>query len=434
MSYNRVQISEHEQYRPVGSRELLEIASRYGVGEELRLRLDAVCRVFPLRANNYVLEHLIDWDNVPDDPMFRLVFPQPEMLPPKALKDVCAAIRDGASKPSIQALVRRIRLSLNPQPAAQTTHNVPVHSAQRLQGIQHKYAETVLFFPSQGQTCHAYCTYCFRWAQFVDLPELKIASREIDTLVAYLSEHPEVTDVLITGGDPLIMRTAVLRSYLKPLLRVPTVEAVRLGTKALSWWPNRFLNDSDAEDLLRLFREVVSAGKHLALMLHISHPRELSTPQAKRAIERIRTTGAVLRAQSPVIRGINDEPETWVNMWRSQVEHGIVPYYMFIARDTGARHHFEVSLSRAYEIYTQAISRVSGLARTARGPSMSMTQGKVVIDGTPVVNGERVFALRMLQARDPSWVGRPFFAKFNPDATWFDELQPAWGTRFFFEN
>ncbi|NIP15323.1 MAG: lysine 2,3-aminomutase, partial [Pseudomonadales bacterium] len=70
--------------------------------------------------------------------------------------------------------------------------------------MQHKYRETVLFFPAAGQTCHAYCTYCFRWAQFVGIDELKFASRQADSLVAYLERHPEVTSVLITGGDPLV--------------------------------------------------------------------------------------------------------------------------------------------------------------------------------------------------------------------------------------
>lgn len=422
-------------YRATDRRKLLAIAQQYGVAKDFGLELDAVSRVFPLRANRYVLEHLIDWDNIPDDPMFRLVFPQPEMLPKAHLDRLCDAIRRESTEDEISNLVREIRLALNPHPADQTTLNIPRVGQQSLAGIQHKYHETVLFFPSQGQTCHAYCTYCFRWAQFVDLPEFKIASTEVSRLVDYLEQHPEVSDVLLTGGDPLIMRTKLLRRYLEPLLEVDTVSTIRIGTKALSWWPGRFVTDADADDLLDLFDDVIARGKHLALMAHLTHPRELSTVRARQAVARVRGTGAVIRAQAPLVRHINDHANVWAEMWREQVKLGIVPYYMFIPRDTGARRYFEVPLVLAHQIYKEAISQVSGLARTARGPSMSTSPGKVVIDGPAKVAGEDVLAMRFLQARNPQHVHRPFFAKYDEAATWLDDLRPAFGAqRFFFEE
>ena len=129
-------------------------------------------------------------------------------------------------------------------------------------GCQHKYRETVLFFPVQGQTCHAYCTYCFRWPQFVGDKDLRFAARNTDALVQYLSEHDEVTDVLITGGDPMVMSSALLRKTIEPLLdpSLGHIRSIRIGTKALSFWPYRFLTDADADDLLRLFEEVRSTG------------------------------------------------------------------------------------------------------------------------------------------------------------------------------
>ena len=113
----------------------------------------------------------------------------------------------------------------------------------------------------------------------------------------------------------------------------------------------------------------------------------------------------------------------------------IVPYYMFVERDTGARGYFEVPLSRAYEIYRGAVSQVSGLGRTARGPSMSTGPGKVEVTGTAEINGEKVFVLRFLQARDKEWLNRPFFARYDTRASWLDHLRPAFGQeRFFFEE
>jgi hypothetical protein len=160
----------------------------------------------------------------------------------------------------------------------------------------------------------------------------------------------------------------------------------------------------------------------------------LSTPIAEKAITRVLATGATIRCQAPLIRHVNDKPEVWETMWRREVRLGAIPYYMFVERDTGARHYFEVPLATAYEVFREAYSRISGLARTVRGPSMSATPGKVVVDGTPEIYGVKVFALRFLQARDPTWVGKPFFARFDPQATWFDKLQPAFGEKaFFFE-
>ncbi|MFF4256029.1 hypothetical protein ACFY1L_32955 [Streptomyces sp. NPDC001663] len=112
-----------------------------------------------------------------------------------------------------------------------------MHEGRRLIGLQHKYPETVLIFPRQGQTCHAYCTYCFRWPQFVGEADLRIATDDIATTSAYLRAHPEVTSALITGGDPLVMSTEVLRRYVEPLLEIDTVRSIRIGTKSLAFWP-----------------------------------------------------------------------------------------------------------------------------------------------------------------------------------------------------
>jgi hypothetical protein len=105
---------------------------------------------------------------------------------------------------------------------------------------------------------------------------------------------------------------------------------------------------------------------------------------------------------------------------------------MFVERDTGPSHHFEVPLARALDIFTRAYRKVSGLGRTVRGPSMSTTPGKVLIDGVTTIRGEKVFALKLIQGRDPDWVGLPFYAKFDPAATWLDDLRPAFGEREFF--
>jgi KamA family protein len=422
-------------YAAITLRDLESLPQVAALPAELRLQLRAVASVLPFRVNRYVVDELIDWSRIPDDPIYQLTFPQPEMLASEDLRVVTDLLRRGAGS-ELDATVRRIQHGMNPHPAGQIALNVPRLAGQPLRGIQHKYRETVLFFPSQGQTCHAYCTYCFRWPQFVGLDDLKFAAREADELVAYLREHPTVTDVLITGGDPLIMRTAALRRTIEPLLAagLPGLSSIRIGTKALAYWPQRFLGDSDADDLLRLFDEVTDRGLQLALMAHSSHPRELLTAAASAAIRRVRRTGAVIRCQAPLIRRVNDDADVWAELWRAQVRLGAVPYYMFIERDTGPKEYFKVPLARAAAIFQDAQRQVSGLCRTARGPSMSATPGKVVVDGVLERAGRRHFLLRMLQGRDPAWVGRSFLAEFDEQAAWIDELRPVDEPEFFYES
>jgi L-lysine 2,3-aminomutase len=424
------------RYRAYQRKDIDAMPQLLRMSEDERRVMRAVSAVLPFRVNDYVLDQLIDWDRVPDDPIYQLTFPQRGMLDPVDLAELMDLDARGASDQEVQAAARRIQHSLNPHPAGQVELNVPKVDGEPLPGMQHKYRETVLFFPSQGQTCHAYCSYCFRWPQFVGLDDLKFASREAQGLVAYLRDHREVSSVLFTGGDPLIMRTALLRSYIEPLLSpdLAHVTTIRLGTKATAYWPYRFLTDPDADDLMRLFDDVGRAGRHLTVMSHYSHPRELETPAAQGALRRIRSAGAVVRCQAPLMQHVNDSASTWADMWRLQVQLGAVPYYMFIARDTGPKNYFDVSLARAEVIFHEAYRLVSGLARTVRGPSMSATPGKVKVEGVAEIHGEKVFVLVFEQARDPSWVGRPFFAAYDPRASWLTDLKPALGQReFFFE-
>ena len=424
------------RFKVYNERHLDQIPQLQRLSDEQRFNMHVVASVLPFRINPYVIENLIDWDNIPDDPMFQLTFPQPGMLMAEDFERMAGLLRKGADRIAIKAAADEIRIRLNPHPAGQQQMNVPHMAGESLPGMQHKYRETVLFFPSQGQTCHTYCTFCFRWAQFVGIQELRFNSNDAGQLHRYLASQPQVSDLLMTGGDPMVMKTHHLAEYLRPLLQpeFEHIQTIRIGTKALTYWPFRFTSDADADDLMRLCEQLVAAGKHVAFMAHYNHWRELEQPQAREAIRRVRSTGAVVRGQGPLLAHINDDAAVWTRLWRTQVRLGIIPYYMFVERDTGARCYFEVPLARAWEIYREAISQVSGLARTARGPSMSAGPGKVEVQGITEINGEKVFVLRFIQGRSADWVQRPFFARFDPDATWLDQLKPAGGEpQFFFE-
>jgi len=429
---------EGRSFQVYTQRDLDRIEALSNLPSELRFDMEVVATVLPFRVNEYVIDELIDWDNVPADPIFQLTFPQKGMLSPDQYERMAAVLRRGAEQPEIQAVAQEIREELNPHPAGQLLLNVPKdEQGNRVEGLQHKYRETVLFFPSQGQTCHAYCTFCFRWAQFIGDKALKMATTEAAALHRYLRSHKEVTDLLITGGDPMVMKTKRLASYLESLLapEFDHIQTIRIGTKALTFWPHRFVTDNDADELISLLERLSDAGKHVAIMAHYNHWRELETPIAREAIRRLRNTGAEIRTQGPLLAHINDDADVWATMWQKQVQLGIIPYYMFVERDTGARHYFEVPLAKAWQIYRDAMQKVSGLGRSARGPSMSAGPGKVEVQGITEIQGEKVFVLRFIQARNPDWVQRPFFAKYDEKATWLDQLKPAFGEeKFFFED
>ncbi len=425
------------KYRSYAQHNFRQIPQISCLSEEQLNDIDIVSHVLPFKSNNYVVDELINWDNVPDDPIFTLTFPRREMLKPEHYKKMRATMESGASKDEIKKVANAIRMELNPHPAGQLEHNVPMIEGQKLSGMQHKYRETVLFFPSQGQTCHAYCSFCFRWPQFVGMDEWKFAMRETELLVRYLKEHTEVTDLLFTGGDPMIMKNKIFAGYIDTILEadIPNLQTIRIGTKALGYWPYKFLTDDDADDTLRTFEKIVRSGKNLAIMAHFNHHTELSTDAVKEAIKKIRNTGAQIRTQSPIMRNINADPDVWAKMWRKQVNLNCIPYYMFVARDTGAQHFFKVPLVEAWQIFRDAYQKVSGVCRTVRGPSMSATPGKVQVLGVSEAAGKKIITLRFLQGRDPDWVAKPFYAEYDENAIWLDDLKPAFGDKkFFFED
>ncbi len=421
-------------YRTYTLRNFREIPQLKKVPKKELEEIEVVGRVLPFKTNNYVVDKLIDWENYAEDPMYRLNFPQRDMLGKRHFRTIERLIESDADRSRIAHAANEIRAELNPHPAGQREYNVPTYQGEPLRGIQHKYRETVLFFPSQGQTCHAYCTFCFRWPQFTGMSELKFSMSQTEQLIGYLREHPEVTDILFTGGDPMVMSAGTFARYIDALLEadLPNLKNIRIGSKTLAFWPYRYVTDHDAGELLSVFRKITDHGKHLAFMAHVSHPVELSTAIVQEAVEKILQTGAQIRTQSPIMDHINADVSVWAQMWKKQVSLGMIPYYMFIARDTGARDYFSIPLVRAWRIFRQAYSRVSGICRTVRGPSMSANPGKVLIHGVTELNGEKVFVLSFIQARKREWVGRPFLARYDEQAQWLTDLKPVFGKSEFF--
>jgi KamA family protein len=407
------------------------------LSEQDILNIEVVGHILPFKTNNYVVDELIDWNDFHNDPMFILNFPQKGMLPQKDFDYMARLLKSGSSKEIIRKEANAIRKNLNPHPAGQMEYNIPELNGQKLLGLQHKYDETILFFPSQGQTCHAYCTFCFRWPQFTNMKEIKFSMKDSELLIAYLQQHKEITDILFTGGDPMVMKASIFDAYISKILdaNIDHLQTIRIGSKSLSFWPYRYLTDEDANEMIAIFEKITRAGKNLSFMAHFNHPRELNTPAVKKAIQQIRNTGAIIRTQSPILKHINAHGDTWAKMWKKQVILGMVPYYMFIARDTGSHDYFGIPLVEAWRIFRKAYIQVSGIARTVRGPSMSCTSGKIRIVGLSQIKGEKIITMEFIQGRNSDWVAKPFFAKYDPQAQWIDDLQPAFDSdNFFYEE
>lgn len=408
-----------EKFKSYTLGQLEKIPQLSGLSEEQMEEIKIVSSIYPFKTNNYVLEKLIDWNNIPDDPIFRLNFPHKEMLVKEDFEQL-KQIRATGTEEQIKEVIYNIRMKLNPHPAGQVDLNSAYINDDKLEGIQHKYRDILLFFPSQSQTCHAYCTFCFRWPQFINDLDFKIQSKEIGPLLEYLNENPQISEVLFTGGDPMIMNSRVLDSYIEPLLKVDSIKTIRIGTKALSYWPYKFTTDEDAQGMLEVLAKVTKAGKHLGFMAHFNHPVELEPPVVKEAIDNLIRIGATIRTQSPLLRFINNSPETWTKMWEKQVQLNCIPYYMFLPRDTGAQHYFAETLERAHEIYTEAIRNCTGLASTAKGPVMSMTHGKVEILGVK----DDLYTLRYVKHRDDSKTFKVFTAQsISPKPMWIGDLE-----------
>lgn len=425
-----------EKFKVYTERNFHSIAQISRLSKERLEAIETIASVLPFRVNQHVIDNLIDWSNIPGDPIFQLTFPQPGMITESEYDTLQKAIRSN-DKIEKAVIIQAIRNRMNPHPADQISLNIPTLGNKTVEGVQHKYRETVLFFPKQGQICHTFCSFCFRWAQFIGDKELCISTKDTEVLQAYLRDHKSVSNVLITGGDPMVMKTAHLKRYIEPLLHsdFDHIQTIRIGTKSLTFWPHRFVSDPDADELLRLFEKLVQRGKHVAIMAHYNHWQELEPEISQLAIKRIQGTGAIIRSQGPVLRNINNNPQTWTRLWSTQEKLGIIPYYMFVERNTGASDYFELPLAENYEIFKQAYQNVSGLARTVRGPSMSTTYGKVEIQGITHIAAEKAFVLRFIQARDPKWVQQPFFAKYDDKATWFTQLKPLGNQeKFFFQH
>lgn len=330
-----------------------------------------VSDTYQFRTNSYY-HSLIDWDD-PADPIRRLIMP------------------------SVQELNQWGKLD----PSGEKNYTI-------LPGLEHKYNSTALMLVSN--VCGGICRYCFRKRVFMKDHEGVL--RDIDGAVRYISEHKEVTNVLLTGGDPLVLGTGKLRSYLEALLPVEHVRILRIGSKMPAFDPQRILKDPELPALLK---EVVDKGKQIYIMTHFNHVKEL-TPEARQAVKILRATGAELANQTPIIKGVNDSAEALGDLFRELSFLGVPPYYIFQCRPASGNSDYAVPIEKGYEIFERARSRVSGLGKRARFVMSHMT-GKIEVVG---IDEEKIY-MKYHRAADDADSGSFLILKRNSQAYWLDD-------------
>lgn len=342
------------------------------IPEEERAKLSKITDKFVFRVNEYYL-NLINWDD-PEDPIKKLVIPNTHELSEEYGR------WDASDE--------------------DTNYVVP--------GCQHKYKTTALLICSE--VCGAYCRYCFRKRLFRN--DVKEAMSDVEPGLDYISKTPEINNVLLTGGDPLILAARRLDMIFTRLREMDHVKIIRVGSKLPVFNPMAIYKN---QELLDVIKKHSTPEKRIYIMAHVNHPREL-TEEAYKCFEALHNAGAIVVNQTPVLKGINDDPVVLGELLDKLSWAGVTPYYFFINRPVRGNDDFVLSLEEAYNIVEGAKARTSGLGKRVR-LSMSHTAGKLEI--LAIENGKAY--LKFHQSRDGDY-GKFIVLDCPKDAAWFDDL------------
>ncbi|HZK48773.1 MAG TPA: KamA family radical SAM protein [Thermoleophilia bacterium] len=345
------------------------------VPAEERAALEVVAARYAFRANTYYLG-LIDWDD-PEDPIRRIIIPSAEELGDWGRLD---------------------------------TSNE--HCYTKVPGCEHKYEFTGLLLVND--LCGGYCRFCFRKRLFMH--GNTEVQRDVGPGIEYIRQHPEINNVLLTGGDSLLLSTKHIDHILSELRAIEHVQIIRFGSKMPAFNPFRITDDPS---LLEVLARHSLDDKKIYVMTHFNHPREL-TPEAVKAVNLLQKAGVVTANQTPLLRGVNDDPEVLGELFNRLSYAGVPPYYVFVGRPTRGNRHFAVPVEEAFEIFERARMKCSGLAMRAR-LVMSHATGKIEIVGRT----ETETYFRYHRAADPTDKARFLVFPGNPEAYWFDDYVGA---------
>jgi len=278
-------------------------------------------------------------------------------------------------------------------------------------GLQHKYPQTALLLVTAD--CFSYCRFCFR-KRLVETDSEEVALDYV-AVAAYIEQHPEIDNVLLSGGDPFTLSTEQLGSILDHILPIPHLTSIRFGTKAIVSCPPRFRD----EQLRLLFARIQKAGKTPVIITHIDHLGEVSEETELRVRE-LRAGGVQFFNQAVLLKQINDDPGILAATFRKLHTLGVRPYYLFQARPTKHASHFQVPFRRGLEIVREVNQRLNGIEKTFRYV-MSHETGKIeLLD----LSRDNRLLMRYHQGTDVRSIGTLFSRIVGEDACWLDDAGP----------
>lgn len=357
------------------SKYITNIEKIEGLSKQQIEKLKEVTQKYKFRANEYYLS-LINW-NDPKDPIRRIIVPQLEELEEWGFED--------ASKE---------------------------HKYTKTKGLQHKYKDTVLLLVND--VCGGFCRFCFRKRLFINVGA-EIA-RDLTEDLKYINQHKEITNVLLTGGDPLLLSTKRLERIISEIRKMEHIEIIRIGTKMLGFDPNRV---NDDESFINMIKKFSFKEKRIYFMLHYNHPNEI-TNEAINAIDKLTNAGSVMANQTPLIKGLNDDPVILSDLFKKLSFIGVPPYYVFQGRPVMGNKPFLVPIEEGFSKFLKSISNISGLAKRARF-AMSHETGKIEV--TAMTKEHIIF--KYLRAHNPDNYEKFFVFKRNPNAYWFDDYKES---------
>lgn len=278
-----------------------------------------------------------------------------------------------------------------------------------MKGLQHKYPQTALLLVTDQ--CFSHCRFCFR-KRLVSGPSQEVA-QDYSDISEYIKGHPEITDVLLSGGDPFVLDTEQLQTVIDHLLPIPHLSSIRFGTRSLVYFPPRFRDKILAD----LFKRIRMARKTPVIVTHIDHVGEVSE-ETDLAVAKLRRLRVQFFNQTVLLKNVNDDPAVLAATFRMLHALGIRPYYLFQAPPVKGALHFQVPLHRGVEIVHDVNRRLSGIQKTYRY-IMAHYTGKIeVLD----IGEDNRLYMRYHQNRNPHKIGKVFSRAYQKDACWLDDL------------
>jgi len=429
-----------------GFRMICETLREHGIVLSHIKERELFIEVYAFLATKHIL-NTIDWNNYEKDPVFQLVFPQPNMIDKKIVDEYCRLEDD---EERIKMVVK-YRDQTNPHDGKQILNRPSFYTEdgtfEAIDGGQHKYPQVFLLFDKTTQGCYAYCTYCFRHAQVRGDEDMFIQDN-VEQVHEYLRKHKEITDILITGGDAGYMPTSRLNEYLAPIMEDPElmhIRNIRIASRALTYEPNVVVN-SKYDATLELFGKLIDHGIQIIWMAHFSTPKEFLNIHTLAAIRRLRAHRINIRSQSPMMNhvslfmdengkvAIDKSAQNWIDLAHIIMMLGINFHSIYCARPTGEHDYFTAPLADMNKIFSKVYRSLPSEGRPSRYITMTSSAGKTSLMGTVHVNGKKAFALKFNEARNMEWMDEVYLAEYDEVENTIEKLKPFGGGDYFYKN